>query len=290
MSVKTKSAPHSERVAEVTGLLDVSLITFHELLEPVPVTSDLALKLAKDRDWKAEGAAKAEEWTQFVGDVRTHGVKEAVWIIEGTTTLVEGRRRVLAVREIGGGEVPFRFCKESEAREVILRSVAMKRVATKESKAYLAVYLHPYVAVRPKGRPSAITLEKSAMTAELTREQLAASAGCSLRTLEEACATFSFMREHPTQRKRLEPLLFEGLIGLGAARAGAAGGNATKGKDRPQAYFAGYSRGLSGFTATFQEWDKWPEEDRAEAVKAMAASISTWPEEIRAALTNALPA
>jgi len=274
---------------ENIGLYDVAALTFHPLLEPVPVTGELAAQLKKDRDWKSAAAEKEEEWRQFVADVNAHGVKEPVWIIKGTQTVVEGRRRVLAVREGGGGFVPFRYCTEEEARAIMLRSVAMKRRATQESKAYLAVHLHPYVAQKERGRPSAEAKVNSAKSAELSREQLADAAGVSLRNIEEACSTWNFLQEHPAQRRKLEPLIFEGMIGLGAARAGAAGGKATKEKERPPvAYFSNCRRALVDFGDTFGDWPKWPDADREEAVKAIAASAAAWPAEVQAAVRELL--
>lgn len=260
----------------------------HPLLERVPMREALSKLMAKDRDHKEAAAEEAEDWRAFCADVKAHGVQEPIRaaLIGGEWLIVDGRHRWQAALAGELATVPVAQVPGEHAADIILGAIAHRRHLPKSATAYLAVMLHPHIATEAeRGKPSAEKLAEG----KVTRAALAERTGISMALLEDAVRTWRHFEDKPAQRKKLEPLVLSGHVSLGAARAGASGGAATKDKARPEVdYFAPWRKTLNKLTIGLSDWDKWKPEEKEEAVRVAALAPGAWPEEIRAAVLKSL--
>jgi hypothetical protein len=294
-AAKKKSAgksakPKAPRIVQ----LDPVKCAAHELLERITMRPALAAALAGDADYRDAAAGESAEWEAFCADVAMRGVQEPVrYIVRGGKVfIVDGRHRWQAALAAGLKSIPGIQVTEDKAIEIILGSVAHRRHMSKETVAYMTVIMYPHLAGGTRGRPvNSAKIAELDQTAEMavcppqaiTRQSAALQVGCSLRLIEEACATFKVLSDKPSARKKLEPLIIGGIIGLGAARAGAAGGEAStddNNQRRPSSY-ASVSRTLRSFTSQVREYDSWPADDREAMVVFLAARTAEWPEAFR---------
>ncbi len=283
-----KGAAKAPRIVQ----LDPVQCAAHELLERIIMRPALAAMLAGDATYKEAAAGETAEWESFCADVRMRGVQEPVrYIIRaGKILIVDGRHRWQAALLGELTRIPGIQVTEEEAVQIILGSVAHRRHMSKETVAYMAVLMYPQLAAVTRGGARQTAENAVCPPGTVTRQSVATQVGCSLRLIEEACATYKVLAEKPAARKKLEPLVIGGIIGLGAARAGAAGGDAgtNDNGDRRPSSFASMSRTFRSLTSQVRGYETWEPADREEAVKFITQRATEWPAQFIADLVTAL--
>lgn len=267
-------------------MLETGKVAVHSLLAAIPMRPEIA-DLLDAAGRPADAAAEREKWESFQADVGLHGVIDPVSYVmtaEGPR-IIKGRHRWRASVATGKAHIPAIEEPESRAREIILGEAGHRlNHVSKETAAYMSVMFYPHLAEVRRGGDRTQAAEQTAENAvcpPLTRSGAAMMVGCSLRLIEEACATYKALADKPAMRKKLEPLIVAGQIGLGAARAGAAGGEGTGGQPRRPSSFASASRTLRSLTSQFREFDAWEEADRTAAGEQLATMAAAWPASVR---------
>ncbi len=299
---KVSKAPKAKTPAttgRVVEMLEVKTMLLHPLLDVMPMRPEVAIML--EAEGRTEEAAEMREaWDAFCANVDQHGVIDPVSYVQGPKgpEIIKGRHRWRASQKMGVQFIPAIKEPEDRAREIILGEAGHRlNHVSKEASAYMAVLFYPHLAAVTRGGDRS----KPQQTAEiavcppeaklLTRAEAADMVGCSLRLIEEACATYKDLAEKPAMRKKMEPLIVTGQIGLGAARAGAAGGASTEGKPRKPSNFASVSRTLRSLGSQVRNFEDWDAEDRKAAVETLTAMVDQWPlewvEAIKAAIAAA---
>lgn len=213
-------------------LYDPHQLVISPVLSRVATRWDVLDKLTTERDHQETLAELKDEWTAFVEDIRLHGIREPlkIAIIGGKATLLSGRHRRAAAMELGI-QVPCEEVPESEAMPTIESSMMLCNAFSKGQRAYVAVLLHPEVALEPsKGGRRAETPALNAGVSDMPT--LAAKFGVSLRLIEQACQLFRELDKSATKRAKHEWRVFAGH-GLGGIIAGLGGAESTAGKPRP---------------------------------------------------------
>ncbi len=205
------------------------------MLERLTTVYDTLSHLSGERDHAATFSEHHEDWTAFVDDIRSRGVREPIryCTVKGKALIVDGRHRWQAAKQVGFADIRSIEVTEEEGRDLMESSFIARQNFTKSMRAYAAVVMHPSIALASEGqggRP-----KKPAQNAGfLTMPYLADKFGVSLRLIEQACALYRALDSSPTLRAKHEWRVRAGF-GLGAILAGIAGDKATGGKDRPRA-------------------------------------------------------
>lgn len=270
------------------------------LLERISNVPRMAALLRGQADWKEEASQNAADLEAFIADVKARGVIQPAMFYrnaKGQPVLVCGRTRRHAAQATGH-KLPAIEIEQKHARDYILSDAAHRRSLPKSAIAYIALLMHPEVAAGSHGGdrkssspPNLIghpTEDLSGEPLKLTFRDLASLAGCSVSVIAEAVETYRYLSTRKKARSKMEPLITAGLITLGAARAGAAGSEATSDQPRRPAGESALVRGLKTLGSRARDFDKWPEDEIEAATASLSAAVATWPESFRAVMRTAL--
>lgn len=292
-SPKKKATPRKPK-GRAVKMIEVSALSVHPLLDRAPMRPELA-DLLEAMGRTGEAAAERESWEAFCADIAAHGVMDPVSYVKTADGLriIKGRHRWRASTLKGRSHIPAMEEPAERAAEIILGEAGHRlNHVSKESAAYMTVLFYPHLAEVRRGgdrsRPAAEQTAETAVCPPLTRAGAAAMVGCSLRLIEEACATYKALAEKPSMQVKLEPLIAAGKLSLGAARAGAAGGSSTKDQPRRPSSYASASKTLRSLSSQLREFDSWDEADRSAAGEHLAVMVEGWPSSVRALFTEAL--
>lgn len=257
------------------------------ILSHVPTEREIIAKLreSKEPKEKAEAEERQESWSAWVADVKARGVIEPVKFIRSKSgiEIIDGRNRHAAAEESGMDELPGVEVGSSEVSGLVLATLAHRKGVTKGGMAYLALTMHPYLANRGKGRK-----EKRSECAFNSLSELALALGVGERTMDEAAQTFRYLEAHPAAKAEMEYKVISGIVDLGPARAGAGGGDSTKGKERRESSFASATRTIRSLSSQLRKFEKWHKKDQEAAVTSFAGIFKSMPAPARAALADAL--
>ena len=201
-------------------------------------------------------------WAAWVADIKTNGVMVPVQFYreDGSIYISDGRNRHDGAVEAGLEAIPGEEITKEQALARVLPLLAHKKHTTQGAKAYAALLQYPELASGkpgPKGKSNSPTNTGIAYSLET----LAGAVGVSLATMEEAAKTMRYLSTRLLDRDKMEPLILAGVVGLGAAKAGAASSEATGGKARKDPSYDTALTGGKAFWHTLRCIHAWPEDD-----------------------------
>lgn len=235
-------------------------------------------------------AKESEGWRAFVDDIRAHGITHPVQVTSDDT-VVDGWTRVLAARALQLAQVPVVVVQDSEATDIILRNLALRRNLTKGQLAYVAYPVvetayeeHRAAHLEALKKGNAATIAHSVRNG--TGADLAERFGVSRRLFDQARELHSIWAEHPDLREQFEASIFhaEKPAGLGAVVAGARalirqrqlgrhGGGRPESQDRQLKLFNGVVKDLVTRWEYWHEFDDGARTAHWQVVRAHAAKL-----------------
>lgn len=261
----------------------------------------------------------SEEWRAFVEDIRDHGLRHPV-LVTKDGLVIDGWTRVMAARDLQLAAVPVEEVAGTEAFQIIMREMCLRRNLTKGQRAYLAW---------PMFKPLAAELEarhieglKSGKIATLptlsnsvgqgaydkAEDALGAQIGVSgellrqARTLHEVFsgerrkfATYTLKTPPEELRAFWEPRILdlEKPMGLGLVLKGMSGKDATEGGEKgvsPVTQLEFFEDGLAALKTVFAP-DRWAKTDgqfRQRIVTDFRLAAAAWPADVRRQIAQAL--
>ena len=214
-----------------------------------------------------EWAEDDEEFTAFVRDVKRRGILDAL-LVDSRDRVVDGRHRLRAARLLNLDRVPIRRVEDSDVHSIVLAQILTRRHYSKGGRAYLvAKFLRTHEAKREK-----------------SYDVIAAEAGVSLSTFKQALQLIELFLsgdEGAAYRTEIETKILEGETSVGAALAGWAGRQATKGKAKTiNSALDLWNRGWEGMTHRFKLWSKLDDAAKASAQARLDLALNSMPDDL----------
>jgi hypothetical protein len=164
-----------------------------------------------------------------VEDIRAHGVLSPLKVtVDGQ--VIDGETRRLAAIAANLQEVPCQVVPESDAAQIILRELNLRRnIATKSQRAYLAAPLIREIAERANAsrgdrfkNPNDSSRLSSGQSGDTEFGKISEAHGFSIPTANRASKLSRLLDEHPEFREQAESAIFhpEEPAGLGGVIAG----------------------------------------------------------------------
>lgn len=264
-------------------------------------------------------AKDSEEWRAFVDDIRSHGVLHRVRIT-AAGVVVDGWTRVMAARDLQLTVVPVEEVSETEAVQIIMREMCLRRNLSKGQRAYVAWPMFVPLAAEIEARHLASLKAGRVSTfpdsigegvkkgKDKSIDALGARIGVSgdvLRQARELHEVFSgTRRELMTVKLTADPaelrafwepriLDMEKPVGLGAALAGIAGKVSTEGRAKGTSQLTQldlFDSALQPLKTVFapERWAKTEGQFRDRMLTDFRLAATTWPPILRRALAEAL--
>jgi hypothetical protein len=256
-------------------------LVLHPALERVTLMPEVIARLRKQKVKKPEHHEKIKEleleWSAFLASLEDEGILDPLKVIIGTSTVADGRNRLMGAMELKMPEVPIQYVTEEEAHRIIEATVIGRRHMSKGAKAYFAVVMHPEVAASKVGRPA------NSDSVGITRSSLADKFGVSSDLIDQACKLYMAFEDSKTLREAHEKLIWAGF-GLGGILAGVAGAAHTGGKGISTSNYAtGFVRRFATLGgAVAEKWEKITnEDDRMTIADGVHTMIMKLPPELR---------
>jgi hypothetical protein len=287
------------------------LLTPHPMLERVGTMLSLAThfqvrakKAGKNRDDHKEMADELEgDMAALVESVKAHGILEPIKIcripddsaklLGQTWWIVDGRNRWNAAKFADLRRVPVIRVSTADAPAIIAATVAGRRHYSKGATAYLAMLLHPEVALE-----NAAGRKSRTECGIISMESLGAKFSVSLRLMEQAAELFRLLEgEGKPFREDAEANIWAGC-GLGGVKAGVdslikSGKEYTEvpaDEKRRAAAWVELQRGLKTLGSTFEKWKTLTPEQTEKALPLIRNLVESAPSEVRSALLDGLAA
>jgi hypothetical protein len=252
-------------------MLPPKTLSVHELLADVPCWTD-----------------GSEDMQSLAADIAARGIDQPIIVTQGDGAflVIDGRHRLRAACLAGLSEVPVVVRDEGQALEIILGSLTQRRHFNKGALAYLCYPVLEAATHASSGRP-----QKSSPQATISAEEACARFGFSRDSYFRAAKAHEIFRRRPDLREHFEPLILTGQVGLGAAIAGCAGHDATKGQARntqppEQLLLAGFEV----IEVRFRAWDKLEGTARRVVTDRAIETVMGLPEEVQESIARALRA
>lgn len=251
----------------------------HTLLAGVPRWSDGSPELrALAEDIEARGI----DQPLIVTTTDADGTKQA-----GTYFLLDGRHRLAAARQAGLAKVPVVLRDDADPAGIVLGTLTQRRHFNKGALAYLCFPVLEATAAAHGGNRRS----KSTESTLIGVEDIATRCGFGRDLYFQAKKAHEIFRRRPDLREHFEPLILTGQVGLGAAIAGCAGQEATKGQGRQvqppeQLLFAAFE----AVTVRFRSWDKLEGTARREVADRAIETVLALPPEVQESIGRALRA
>jgi hypothetical protein len=208
-------------------------------------------------------------WAAWVADIKTNGVMVPVQFYreDGSIYISDGRNRHDGAVEAGLDVIPGEEITKEQALARVLPLLAHKKHTPQSAKAYAALLQYPELSTGKAGRkvenksPGDQGIKSPNDQGIATLAALSQVVGVSLATMEDAAKTMRHLSTRLLERDKMEPLILAGVVGLGAAKAGAASSEKTAGKPRPDPSYDTALTGGKSFWHTLRCIHAWPEDD-----------------------------
>ena len=260
-----------------------------------------------------------EEWRAFVEDIRDNGMRHPV-LVTADGLVVDGWTRVMAARDLQLPVVPVEEVAATEAFQIIMREMCLRRNLTKGQRAYLAWPMFKPLAAELEAKRiealktgRACTLPTTANSVgsgpdNRVEDALGSQIGVSgellrqARTLHEVfsgerrkVATRTLQTPPEELRAFWEPRILdlEQPMGLGLVLKGLAGKDATEGEPKgvsPITQLGFFEDGLSALNTVFAP-DRWARTEgkfRERIVTNFRLAAAAWPADVRRQIAQAL--
>lgn len=233
----------------------------------------------------------------LVEDIRERGIQDPIKV-DSQNQIIDGRHRWRAAKRLQLQTVPVMVVANDQIASVIVGSLIQRRHFTKGQRAYLvAPYLDSLFEESKNRRLHNLKHVGKSTLPPLgeSPDDLAEQLGFSLPLLKQARQLHKLFTETPKLRAEFEPRILdeEDPIGLGAAIAGIAGQQHTKGKSkhtRAEEQLTLFNESLTTLGHRFKYWNKLKDEDRDTAVTRIRETVAAMPPELRAEWKKAISA
>lgn len=200
--------------------------------------------------------------------------------------IVDGRHRWWFAKDMRLAEVPVIEVDEDEVATVVMAGISGRNHLSKGQRAYLSFpYLQDAWEAAQRRRIEALKAGSNTgalSTKVASLEELAERLGCGRDLMFQAKRLHELFGKIPALKDTWEPRILhpEEPVGLGAAIAGIAGQNASKGKPRPPARnsaLRNFTVGWENLIRPASHWDRWNEEERELAVHTIRETLGKIP-------------
>jgi hypothetical protein len=282
--------------------LKIADIAVHPRLAVVPTILE-NLEQLKKMHMDGANADRVErltsDWTAFVGDIQANGIKEPLKVTksDGLILLVDGRNRLAGAEATGLEEVPIVWVQAEDVDKILEATVIGRRHWSKSMKAFMAVKMHPGIALNTKATGNLSRSHKMGTDkmGTLTRESIAGKYGVSSSLIDQACELYKKLYDANGKQTKLgkliEPRVWLGcslgglLAGAGALDSSSA---AKPGESRKPSSLAGVSTALRSLASRMSGYTEWPEEDKVALQDEWKRAWAAMPEEARQVLITEL--
>jgi hypothetical protein len=250
-----------------------------------------------DPEWEAE----CPRFQEFVRDVHERGF-DAPLVVDGQDRVVDGRKRYRAARQLRLETVPVRVIGDEEIPITVIQSLLQRRHLSLSARAYLAWPLMEG-AVEAARRRKMQSLRKGQQSPVVSAGDygnagaLAEALGIGRNLFFEAQKVHEIFGKDKEFREQMEPRILQEFrggehedsrpVGLGSVIAGYGGRN--KGgarKDHGQLEL--FTDGFGAWVKRCSYWAAFDEEERAQARRAIRASVAAMPQEVRVEVAMAI--